>query len=79
MGEMRIMGIEGDNKMTWDPDNLDETRAVKKHFEDHVNPKDKKKRFTAFYVDKEGKKGNKMEVFDPKAGMIILVPPIAGG
>jgi len=79
MGQMRIMGIEGDNKMTWDPEKLVETKAVKKHFEDHVNNPDRKKRFMAFYVDKEGKQGKKMDVFDPKAGMIILVPPIAGG
>ncbi|KXH69816.1 MAG: hypothetical protein AM326_01715 [Candidatus Thorarchaeota archaeon SMTZ-45] len=79
MGEMRIMGIEGDNKMTWDPENLAEVKAVKEHFENHVNAKDKKKRFLAFYVDKEGGKGKRMDVFDPKAGMIILVPPIGGG
>ena len=79
MGEMRIMGVEGDNKMTWDPEKLTETKAVKDHFDKHVNASEKKKRFMAFYVDKEGKQGKKMEVFDPKAGMIILVPPIAGG
>jgi len=79
LGEMRTMGVEGDNKMTWDPENLTEVKAVKKHFEDHVNNQEKKKRFMAFYVDKEGKQGKKMDVFDPKAGMIILIPPIAGG
>jgi hypothetical protein len=79
MGEMRIMGVEGDNKMTWDPENLTEVKAVKEHFEKLVNTKNSRDRFMAFYVDKEGGQGKKMEVFDPKAGMIILVPPVAGG
>ena len=79
MGEIRIMDGTGDNKMTWDPEKLAETKAVKKHFEDHVHAPKAKDRFTAFYVEKEGGKGKKMEVFDPKAGMIILVPPIGGG
>lgn len=74
MGELRTMGKDGDNKMTWDPNNLEETKAVKEHFEKMV-----KKGFTAFYVEKKGGKGKKMSIFDPKAGMIILVPPIAGG
>jgi len=69
------MGAEGDVRQAWDPDNKDEVAAAKKVYDDL-----KGKGHLAFRVtDKKGKKGEQMTTFDPKAGRIILAPPMAGG
>jgi len=74
MGELRIMGSKGDQKVIWDPKNKDEVDASKITFDSLI-----KKGFKAFKVDKKGDAGSQIRKFDPKAGKIILVPEIVGG
>ena len=74
MGELRILGKEGDSKHIWNPDDEDQTKAAKKLFEDLTG-----KGFKAWRVDKEGDKAGEMKTFDPKAGKVILTPRIVGG
>ena len=74
MGELRILSYEGDSKIIWDIKNKDEVEAAKLQFDAL-----KKKDYVAYAADKEGNKGKVMKVFDPKAGKIIMVPPITGG
>ena len=74
MGEMRVIGTEGDTKVIWDTRNEIEIDAARKQFDSLVE-----KGFTAYRVDKDGDKDGKMKSFDKTAGKIILVPAIAGG
>jgi len=74
MGEMRVMGVEGDLKSVWDPENEVEVEAMKKQFNDL-----RKKGMVAYKVDKKGEKGSVIEEFDPDAGKIIFAPKMKGG
>jgi len=74
MGELRIMGTEGDTKVIWDADNKDEVEAAKDQYKSLTS-----KKFTAYKVKKDGSKGAKISSFDPEAEKIIMVPPIVGG
>lgn len=74
MGELRILGKEGDTKVIWDPDNKDEVKAAREQFDTL-----KAKKFLAFEVKDKGEKGSEIKKFDPEAGKIILTPPVMGG
>lgn len=72
--EMSVMGNSGDTKVLWDPDNDDEVQCARENFEQLTE-----KGFAAFSVKRGGDKGSVIKDFDPEAGKIILVPPMAGG
>lgn len=74
MGELRVLGPEGDIKTIWDVDKPDEVKAAREQFD-----KLTKKKYSAFKVDADGDKSTRMARFDPNAGKVILVAPIAGG
>ena len=74
MGEMSVLGADGDTKIIWDPDNEDEVENAEEQF-DRLRDKG----FSAFSVEKRGKKGKQIREFDPDAGKIIMVPGAAGG
>ena len=74
MGEMSVMGKEGDTKVIWDPDNEDEVATAERSYNDLI-----KKRFKAFSVKARGQKGEQMDEWDPDEGKIIMVPRMAGG
>jgi len=75
MGEIKVMGIYGDIKQMWDPTSPDEVAAAKRVFDDL-----RKKGHLAFAVTgAKAKKGEQITEFDPKAGRIIMAPPMAGG
>ncbi len=75
MGEMRVLTAEeGDQKVVWDENNEDQVEVAKMTFD-----KLKGKKYIAYKVDKKGEQTKVMKKFDPKAGKLIMVPPIAGG
>ena len=74
LGKMSVMGTVGDSKVAWDSEKPDEVEAAKKMFNDLVG-----KGYVAFKVKGEGKKGERIQAFDPSEERLILVPPIAGG
>jgi hypothetical protein len=74
MGEMRVMGRQGDTKTIWDPEDEDETQAAREQFDSLTG-----KGHRAYDVKKDGKQGKRMREFAPDAGKIIFVPPVAGG
>ncbi len=75
MGEMRIPDRdEGDLKTIWDKDKPEEVKAAKKQYDDLL-----KKGYFGYTVDKNGKKGRKINEFDPDAEMIIMSTPLVGG
>jgi len=74
MGELRVMGAEGDVRSTWDVENKDSIQVARDQFNDLT-----KKGWTAYSVNKDGSKNKKITSFDPKAGAIIMVPKVVGG
>jgi len=74
MGEMAILGTEGDTKVIWDPENKDETGAAEDQFNSLI-----KKGFKAFQVKKDGKQGREIKTFNPEAGKVIMTPALVGG
>ena len=74
MGELRIMGPEGDTKVIWDSENDDEVEAAEAQFDTLID-----KGFLAYKVKKDGDKGSKIKKFDSEAGKIIMSPPMQGG
>lgn len=72
---LRIMDPElGDLKITWDPDDDDQTELARKNF-----IAAKKKKMVAYAVKKDGTKGKIISEFDPEAEAIIMAPPLVGG
>jgi len=74
MGQMAILGKEGDTKVIWDPENEDEVEAAEEQFDNLIE-----KGFKAFKVKKDGDKSTQIKKFNPSLGKIILVPALVGG
>lgn len=74
MGELRVMGREGDVKVIWDRNNPDEVATAKASFDELRG-----KGHLAYKVRAKGEKGEMIRTFDPNAEKIILAPPMAGG
>lgn len=74
MGELSIMGIEGDTKTIWDPSKEDEVEVARNTFD-----RLKAKGYMIYRVDEDGGKGEVMHKFEPRAGKLIAVPRIVGG
>jgi hypothetical protein len=90
MGELSVMGplghkaLElvdglklkpGDTKIIWDPENEAEVESARRTFSDLVGAR----RFLAFRVAGEGRKGEQIREFDPDAEKLVITPPMAGG
>ncbi len=74
-GLIEAMGLEGDTKSIWDPENKDEVEAAQATYDRLIS-----KGYTAYTVtDEKGEKGEKINKFDPGAGRMILVPRMMGG
>ncbi len=74
-GEMAILCMTGDIKLSWDKEKPEEVAHAKKTFDDY-----KKKGYAAFKVKgPKGEKGEIMQEFDPAAEFMILAPPMVGG
>jgi hypothetical protein len=65
----------GDLKKIWNAANADEVEDAKRTFNHLV----KEKKYLAFRVNDEGKKGEQIREFNSEAGKMILIPPMAGG
>jgi hypothetical protein len=74
MTELCVLDRTGDTRTIFDPDNPDEVEAARETFH-----KLKKKGYIAYSVKKDGEKGEVLTEFDPRAGKIILAPPLRGG
>jgi len=75
MGELSIMGRQGDTKIIWDANRREEVDAARKTFDDL-----RAKGYLAFEVTGEkGEKGRQVFAFDPNAERLILAPPMRGG
>jgi hypothetical protein len=74
VGEMRVMGAEGDVKVIWDSEKTDEVESARKQFKELTD-----KGYIAFSVKKNGEQNEKISKFDPDLEKMILVPMLRGG
>lgn len=74
MGEIAILGRQGDVKQTWDKNKPDEVDAARTQFDSL-----RKRGYLAFEVDKVGEKGKQIFDFNSNAERIILAAPMQGG
>lgn len=84
MGALRVLDKEaGDLKINWDPDNPDEVSAAREQFDKLVGKKitisDRKYKYAAYSVKKDGEKNKKIAAFDPEAALIIIAPDVEAG
>lgn len=72
MGELRILGPNGDERVSWDVECKEDVQAAERIFAERML-----NGFLAFRMDE----GNSaiLKEFDPKAKRILLSPPIGGG
>ena len=77
MNAFAVLGQSGDTKTMWDPASPTEVEVAKEQFDKLVATK----RYSAFHVSAEdpNKQGRRMTEFDPEAGRVIFIPPVAGG
>ena len=73
MGQMRVMGLSGDDKYIWDADDPASVKEAQTKFDNF-----KKKGYKIWGIKGQGK-GEPMEHFDKFAEKMIVVPPMAGG
>ncbi len=75
IGQMSVMGKEGDTKIIWDRKKVEEVEHAKKSFDEF-----RKKGYAAYKVTGEkGEKGEVLYSFNPDAERIIFAPPMVGG
>jgi len=72
--EMRIMDGSGDTKVTWEVEKQETVSLAEKLFNAKVGAG-----FNAYRMFPGGQPGEQIVDFDPNAGRIVLVPPLAGG
>ena len=71
---MFSMDKTGDTKTIWDPNKEDEVETAENSFNELIE-----KGYSAFHVKTGGRKGERMNKFDPEAGKVIMVAPLQGG
>ena len=75
MGEIAVLGRQGDVKTVWDKNKPEEVTAACNQFHNL-----RSKGYLAFeVVDKIGEKGRQIYDFNPNAERIILAAPMQGG
>lgn len=73
-GEIVAMGQDGDSKHFWNAEDEESVGQARQTFGTYTD-----KGFKAFLMNKAGDQGEPLEAFDPAAGSILFVPPMAGG
>jgi hypothetical protein len=73
-GALSIMDRTGDSRFGWDPNNAEEVRLAREHFDSLRG-----KRYLAYRVNAQGGRGETIHEFDPAAREIIMAPQTVGG
>lgn len=74
LGNMQIMDQTGHTSVTWDPEIRAEVRVARESFDSLI-----KEGYSAFRVDEDDERGERITTFDPEAGKIMMVPQLKGG
>lgn len=74
MGELRIMGRGGDEKVTWDVSDEDSVHRARLRVDEAL-----KRNCLLFRQLPDGSQGERIMAFDEHAERVIIVPQMAGG
>jgi len=74
MSVMRALTSKGDDRLTWDRSEPSQVKDALKRFKDFLS-----KGYKAFAVLANGKKGHRLDDFDPLAEEILMVPATMPG
>lgn len=69
-----VPDVTGDIRTMWEPTDPDSVAIAKATFDDA-----KARGMTAYRVGKKGKQAGQTREFDPEAGALIFIKPLAGG
>ncbi|NIT77372.1 MAG: hypothetical protein GWO44_10910 [Thermoplasmata archaeon] len=70
----RVLSDEGDTRLVWDRREPDQVKEAYARFKELLD-----KGYTAYCVRSDGKKGSKLEEFDPLHEEIVMVPKTMPG
>lgn len=73
-GVIKIMGVSGDDRIVWDPEDESQVTKAKKRFKELLL-----QGYKAWKMDDTGKKGVPIEEFDPSSGAILMAAALKGG
>lgn len=74
MGELRILGPNGDTELTWDPDVDDEVEEVRRRFDEII-----RKGYLVFELDDLTHEGRQVSRFNPRTHRLRAFRPMVGG
>ena len=74
VGELRILGPNGDTTVTWDPEVEESVEEVRRRFDDIVG-----RGYLVFALDDATLEGRQVRTFDPEVGRLRAFRPMVGG
>jgi hypothetical protein len=74
MGSLRILGPDGDTRVTWAPDDLGSIADVSRRFDEII-----REGYLVFELDEATKEGTQVKTFDPGVRELRAFRPLAGG
>ena len=74
MGVLRILGPEGDTRVTWADTDAEEVETVRRRFDEIV-----REGYLVFELDPHTKEGERVRTFDPRFRELRAFRPLAGG
>jgi hypothetical protein len=74
MGVLRILGPDGDTRVTWEATDAEEVETVRRRFDEIV-----REGYLVFELDPQTKEGERVWTFHPQTSELRAFRPLAGG
>jgi hypothetical protein len=74
MGMLRILGPNGDTRVSWSPNDADSVESVRRRFDEIIA-----EGYLVFELNEQTKEGEQVKTFDPTVRELRAFRPLAGG
>ncbi len=74
MGVLRILGPDGDTRVTWETTDAETVETVHRRFDEII-----REGYLVFELDPQTKDGERVRTFDPETSELRAFRPLAGG
>ena len=74
VGELRILGPNGDTTVRWNPAQGEEVEEVRRRFDEIIG-----QGYLVFQLDSDTREGEQVKTFDPEARELRAFRPMVGG
>jgi hypothetical protein len=74
VGVLRILGPDGDTRVTWDPAAPEDVAEMRRRFDEII-----REGYLVFELEPGSKEGRQVKTFDPEVGELRAFRPMAGG